>query len=351
MPKRRLGTRERRGRGRAAASRGSRARGLSSSTGICRRSACASSASRRRRAATTRRHRARGRPRPRCPAEPGLADEQHEVVREEEERLDPRAFHARATPRGTRRTSVSTGLSPKVDGAPGAERPAPGPRESHSPRRPASHVPRSVAGPGRSPREHEASPSTRRSPQRTGCRSSRRSAVIPRADEAGGETVVAGRAPVAPGPRRGIRRLASLGAAARSAHCSSAPRPDRRPRAACEDGGSGAHRHLRVRSSPHARAYSVPWGFEDAPARRPTRARPRPALSGCSASATSPRSPRRSNRRRFHSPASSPQHTSTASARPTRAVRAAHARGQSYLDSVAGCAGATSTSPTSSPAA
>ena len=75
--------------------------------------------------------------------EPGLADEHHQPVRQADERLD-RCTRSGATDHSSSssRTSVSRRALAEVDGAAGAERPAPGPRGQ--PRRAAAREPAPV---------------------------------------------------------------------------------------------------------------------------------------------------------------------------------------------------------------
>ena len=273
---------------------------------------------------------------------------------EADERLDPQALGLDrpllAQLAGER---VDRALA-DVDRAARAERPAPGP--GGEPRRPAAGEPAALAVAGQAHRGDRARRVALDEAQRPAHRLQVEHAAAPSrllvADEAGGEPVVARRAPVAQRGDRGVGRLAALGR--RRVVLVAPARLDvvGRPRAAGEDGGSGAHRSLRVRSSPHARAQPLGLGI-----------RGRGLLDGRRARGRA--RPRRAARLRRDRARGAGAVRSVGAARPARRVPAAprrdlHGRPRGPRRATpaasptstpsAGCAGATSTSPTSSPA-
>ena len=116
------------------------------------------------------------------------------------------------------RTSVSAGLSPMSTAPPAPSAQRPGHDDSHADRRPASQRPSAARVTASAAIECDASPSTRRSAQRTGCSSSTSSVVaLGVRDKPRGQAVVARRAALAQRRDRRVGRLGCARQAARSA--------------------------------------------------------------------------------------------------------------------------------------
>ena len=232
------------------------------------------------------------------------------------------------------------GLLADVDRAAGAERPAPGPRASHGARRPASQRPSASRVTHSAATESLASPSTSRSAQRAGCssRTSRPSLLVVRRA-----------APATPSwlgePRSRSALIASSAAATfSSARLERSAQPARRHlRRATRVRGRGMRgergrpsRYRLVSRRACASARNAGAGAIEDAVIGAARGAPRPPSTFRRRSASPRRSPRsrRTSVRAAGAAARGRRASSAGSATRRDEVRAQHAYGKSYLDTI-----------------